>query len=272
MGSRRLRTVSAREVTFCEDRDPQADRLHGIALSSAVTVDRPRICFFPGLGCDERVVEPHRPIHARIETQQWLAPRRNEALSHYARRMAEQIDTSTPFFLAGISFGGMVALEAASVLQSTGNVRGVILVAACRSYRGVPLGYRLATWFAARSPIWLVKLAKIAMPHMRRLFGIREASDVALFEEMLRDADAAYIRWCLGAVLGWKGEVSLDVPVFQIHGDRDYVLPLALAGPVDVVVEGAGHALNVSHSEQVNASIDEWLRQHSAALAELAKV
>jgi pimeloyl-ACP methyl ester carboxylesterase len=226
----------------------------------------PRICFFPGLGCDERVVAPHRPIHAAIETQQWLMPERNESLAHYARRMAQQIDTSTPFYLAGISFGGMVALEAASVLQSTGNVLGVILIAACRSNRGVPLGYRTATWFAARSPIWLVKLAKIAMPHMRRLFGIYREQDVELFESMLRDADPEFIRWCLRATIEWPGAKHVDVPVLQIHGKRDYVLPLRLAGPVDVVVEGAGHALNISHARQINRAVDAWLRSEASTV------
>lgn len=222
--------------------------------------DPPRICFFPGLGCDERIVEPHRPIHAMIETQNWILPERDdESLAHYARRMAARIDTSTPFYLAGISFGGMVALEAAAALQATGKVRGVILIAACRSSRGVPLGYRVATWFAARSPIWLVKLAKVVLPHMRRLFGIREADHVELFEAMLRDADPAYIRWSLRATIEWPGTAKLDVPVFQVHGRHDYILPLRHAGPVDVVVDGAGHALNISHAKQVNRAIDRWL-------------
>ncbi len=219
----------------------------------------PRICFFPGLGCDHRVIEPHRPIHAAIEVQEWIQPRGNESLANYSRRMAERIDTSTPFYLAGISFGAMVALEAARIVQASGNLRGVILIAACRSNRGIPAGYRVAAWFAARSPIWLVKLAKIAMPHMRRLFGIREAADVDLFESMLRDADPAFVRWSLRAVLEWPGATRVDVPVLQIHGKRDYVLPLRLAGPVDVVIEGAGHAINISHASEVNRAIDQWL-------------
>lgn len=177
--------------------------------------------------------------------------------------MAEQIDTATPFYLAGISLGGMVALEAAALLRPTGNLRGVILIAACYSNRGIPLGYRIATWFAARSPLWMVRIARQVLPRMRRFFGIKDASDVALFEEMLRDADAEYIRWSLGAVLNWPGAAPAEVPTLQIHGDRDYVLPLPLAGPVDIVVEGAGHALNISHSEQVNAAIDAWLLKRS---------
>lgn len=192
-------------------------------------------------------------------------PDGDESLASYARRMAARVDTSTPFFLAGISFGGMVALEAASSLQHTGNLRGVILIAACRSNRGIPLGYRIVTWFAARSPIWLVKLAKIAMPHMRRLFGIYRKQDVELFESMLRDADPTFVRWSLRATVEWPGAKSVNVPVFQIHGRRDYILPLRLAGPVDVAVEGAGHALNISHSEKVNAAIDAWLGERERA-------
>src|SRR3954469_9497350 len=103
------------------------------------TLTRPRIIFFTGLGCDERMVAPHRSIDADIDFAPWIDPLPEESLFAYARRMAAAIDVSTPFYLAGISLGGMVALEVARVHRPL----GLILLSTCRSRAGVPWPQRL---------------------------------------------------------------------------------------------------------------------------------
>lgn len=216
---------------------------------------RPRIIFFSGLGCDERMVAPHRTIQADIDFQPWLEPRPQESLVEYAARMAAKMDTSTPFFLAGISLGGMVAIEVARLVRP----EGLILLSTCRDERGLPWTHRLVARFVAAGPDWFIRLGKTTVPHMRQLFGIVDAKEVELFESMMADATDASIRWSLRAVASWKGGGAIDVPTLQVHGERDRILPLSLAGPVDVVIPTAGHAVTVTHSNEVNTAIDRWL-------------
>jgi pimeloyl-ACP methyl ester carboxylesterase len=70
------------------------------------------IYLISGLGADKRVFSKlgFSTNHV-IKHIEWIKPNSNEDLSSYARRLARQIDESKPFFLVGVSFGGMIAVE-----------------------------------------------------------------------------------------------------------------------------------------------------------------
>ena len=214
-----------------------------------------RIVFFPGLGCDARMVEPNRGIRLPVDVPAWIDPLGRESLADYARRMAGTIDASTPIYLAGVSLGAMVAQEVARHVPC----RGVISIAGCRSRRGVPGLYSLVGRAAARAPRAMMIPGKRVIPRVRILFGIRRPSEVALFERMLGDADERFIRWSLDAIQDWPGVGRIEVPMLAIHGTVDHVLPLRLAGPVDARIVGAGHVVNVTHPAEVNAAVNAWL-------------
>src|ERR1700712_4564404 len=99
----------------------------------------PRLILLPGLGIDERLFEPQRALRARIEVPAWLRFEVEETMEHYAQRMVETIDQSSPFFLGGVSFGGMLALEMAKYLKP----QAVIAIAACRAGREVAWPFRM---------------------------------------------------------------------------------------------------------------------------------
>lgn len=224
----------------------------------------PRVVIFPGLSCDARMVGPQGTIRARLEPQDWLSPRPEETLASYAARYVPLIDTSTPFYLAGVSFGGMIAQELATHLRP----RGLILIASCRSSDGVPWVNRQLARLVAMSPDWFVKLGKLAMPRMRRVFGIEKEWQVELFRSMLREMPESLIKWSLRATIEWPGVEPTrlaSIPTLQIHAERDHVLPLRLAGPVNAIVPKAGHALNVARGPAVNAIIDAWLSERDAS-------
>jgi pimeloyl-ACP methyl ester carboxylesterase len=64
------------------------------------------------------------------------------------------------------------------------------------------------------------------------------------------------LAWQMRAVLGWSAPPPCDVPVFQIHGRHDRMLPLRL-GKRDLAVDGAGHLLNMTDAGRVNRFIME---------------
>jgi len=68
-------------------------------------------------------------------------------------------------------------------------------------------------------------------------------------------------------VTGRLGEISC--PVLILHGTADAAIPMeraevvrdGLAGPVTLVaIEGGSHAANLSHPDQANAAMLEFLR------------
>jgi pimeloyl-ACP methyl ester carboxylesterase len=60
-------------------------------------------------------------------------------------------------------------------------------------------------------------------------------------------------------VIEWAGAENMgSTPIFQIHGAKDLVLPAKNAQP-DVVVPGAGHALSMSHPDEVTAFLKSFI-------------
>jgi len=63
--------------------------------------------------------------------------------------------------------------------------------------------------------------------------------------------------------VGYSGSPTrrLAVPVAQIHGDRDRILPHRLTRP-DVLVRGGGHLISMTHADVVNgflrAGMEKW--------------
>jgi len=54
-------------------------------------------------------------------------------------------------------------------------------------------------------------------------------------------------------VIEWDGPaVPVRVPIHQIHGAADRIIPPTRTRP-DHIVPGAGHALSVSHPDEVTA-------------------
>src|SRR6476620_10578855 len=70
------------------------------------------IYFIPGLGADKKIFRSIRvPQDSKAIYIEWIKPLKNENLQSYSYRLAEQIDTTQPFFIVGLSFGGMLATE-----------------------------------------------------------------------------------------------------------------------------------------------------------------
>lgn len=69
---------------------------------------------------------------------------------------------------------------------------------------------------------------------------------------------------------------EIDVPALVIHGSLDAAIPVEKGERLCqglpkcegvVVVEGAGHASNLSHPEPVNAALGDFLRRHAGVAA-----
>ena len=74
--------------------------------------------------------------------------------------------------------------------------------------------------------------------------------------EMIRDADPKFLRWGGAALARWGGATDVDLPIHQIHGEADRMLPCGRSG-AEVTVPGAGHLVNVTHAGVVNRFMAE---------------
>ncbi len=201
-----------------------------------------------GMGADERVFRLQREQFNNLRLPGWIAPESGDDLPRYARRMAERVDPGGPCFVGGVSLGGMIAIEMARHLDC----RGCFLIASVRSPRELPWRARimkpLAVLLAPGSGGVPPAAAKFALAVAGRFLGPVPKSLL----RQLADADRHFLRWASMALLRWKPhEDCLAIPVRQIHGDRDHVLPHTLTTP-DRLVSGGGHVLPMTHAEDVN--------------------
>jgi pimeloyl-ACP methyl ester carboxylesterase len=211
----------------------------------------PRLVLFAGLGADARLFAPQDRLNASIEVVKWISPHPRESFAGYGRRIAQSIRSTRPFYVGGVSLGGMIALEVARHVDPV----AVILIASCRSCAALPGWGRAGRFVVRLVPASVQKWANLHTPGGLRALGACKPDDRALIRQMIRDTPAAFLKWGLYEALCWPGVDELNAPVYHIHGERDRTIPCPTSG-VDRVVPGGGHLINLTHADDVNRFIE----------------
>ncbi|HET7435611.1 MAG TPA: alpha/beta hydrolase [Thermoanaerobaculia bacterium] len=216
---------------------------------------QPPLYVLSGIGGDERLFEAQRAVRDIRPIARIAPAHAHESLAEYAARVAGQITIQEPFDLGGSSFGGMIALELARHLRP----RQVFLFGSCRSADAIAPLLRALHPLAAVLPDGLLHPPRMALPLIARWFGASVPAHVELFGAMIAATTPAFIRWAARAVFCWPGVAELPMPIHHVHGERDHVIPVNRVR-ADRVIAGAGHLLNVTHADAVNAFIAEVTR------------
>lgn len=201
--------------------------------------------FISGMAADERVFKYVRlPEGYEIVHLTWITPQKDESLPSYALRMAERIDTSQPFVLVGLSFGGMLVTEIAKRFPPV----KTILIAS------IPLSTHLPGYFRVVAALRLHKVVPIALvktaARLKRFITNEKSEDKKLLWEIIRSSDPTFIRWSMEAILKWKNE-EMPQPVLHIHGTRDEILPARYTKPTHIIPK-AGHLVVMTRPDEVN--------------------
>ncbi|HEV2293056.1 MAG TPA: alpha/beta fold hydrolase [Tepidisphaeraceae bacterium] len=213
----------------------------------------PRLILFPGLAADARLFEPQRRAFPGLEVFSWLMPLPEERIESYARRMAAEVTPDErPMFLGGVSFGAVIALEAARHLPAA----GIFLIGGGLSARMITWPFRWMCYAAPLVPLplvpWLLTLFPIGLDVIEKLTDEQKQ----LYVRMSRDTPPAMIRWGAHAMTRWEFAGPLPEPVHAIHGHDDRIVhPDPRLSPR--VVQGGRHLISLSHPEEVNAFIAE---------------
>jgi pimeloyl-ACP methyl ester carboxylesterase len=210
----------------------------------------------PGLGADHRLFARQQEAFPELRIPQWLQPQPSESLSSYATRLATQVAVTRPLILGGCSFGGMVAYEMARTLRP----EALVLIGSAAGDNEIPVFLRWLSIVSSAIPGAGFGVARLAAPAMARLFGIRDIEHRVLFTDMLRSTPAEFLRWACTSVGRWNPQPPTGVPIFSIHGAEDRVLPLR-GRSADVIVQGAGHLIAITHAERVNEFLLEVKRR-----------
>src|SRR3989442_4959241 len=97
-----------------------------------------RVYLIPGMGANFKMFDQLKALDYDCIVLNWIAPRPAESMADYAERLADQIDTTTPFSLIGVSFGGMIAVELAHIIKP----QKVILISSAKGQTEIPWYFR----------------------------------------------------------------------------------------------------------------------------------
>ena len=75
-----------------------------------------KIYAISGLGADARVFN-YLSLDIEIIPLEWITPISDESIEHYAERLSDKINKEEPFYLLGVSFGGIVATEISKITR-----------------------------------------------------------------------------------------------------------------------------------------------------------
>jgi pimeloyl-ACP methyl ester carboxylesterase len=213
---------------------------------------KPNLYLIPGLGVDERIFRKLYLPEYNLIYLKWITPHKHETLASYAIRLAKQIDTATPFYLLGVSFGGMLATEIAKRLQPL----KTIIVSSVATSNKIPLHLRIAASLHLDS-IAPASLLKSANPFSYWLFGTGTPEEKALLKNILEDIDPIFMKWALRAIADW---LNTTVPknLIHIHGTADKVLPISSTVP-SIRIAGGGHLMVFSKADHISKLLIDQL-------------
>lgn len=223
-----------------------------------------KLVLFPGLGGSHLLFDHQATTIKDIECRELEAAREGETLSHYAQRIAKTFDQSAPFAIGGMSFGGMLSLELARFLPT----KAVFLIASTRTDRGIRKSFQALEYASRIVPDSVLRwsIQNIAKNFFeRREMLAREDRDRLI--TMANEFDVELFRPLCEMAAHWQfdsRELSqIKCPIFQIHGDRDPVIPFVDQDQKNCeVVRGGTHLITYTHRDHVN----EWIQRNLEAI------
>lgn len=204
----------------------------------------------PGLGVDERLFSKLHLQHAELRVLHWPEPQAGQSLPEYARLFLPQIDTTNPFVLLGVSFGGMCVTELAKELHPV----KTILISSAKTGSELPALIRLARLLPLHRVLTASQFVTLAVLFRRR-FGVRAGDETQLFRAMLEKRSRNYFRHTIHAIATWKNE-TVPGNLVHFHGDKDRLLPFSkIKNPVRI--KGGTHFMVLQNGLELSATIDE---------------
>ncbi|HKG08557.1 MAG TPA: alpha/beta hydrolase [Pedobacter sp.] len=208
-----------------------------------------RIYFISGLGADRRAfIKLKFPSEFELIHLDWIAPLKAEPLEAYASRMALNIDDTTPFYLVGLSFGGMLATEIAKKMKPV----HTFLISSTPAFKQLPWYYRMAGAVSLQKMIPR-SLLKTGNAIGLKFLGAKTHDEKELLKKLVADSDPFFIKWALTCILNWRN-AERPGNTTHIHGTADKILPLKYNKP-DIIIKGGSHFMVYTNAEEISGHI-----------------
>ncbi|HEY6161094.1 MAG TPA: alpha/beta hydrolase [Bacteroidia bacterium] len=206
----------------------------------------------PGLGVDERLFKNILIPGFELIPVKWITPLKGERLEDYAGRLAQQIDKHEPFYLIGVSFGGMCAVEIAKKYFPL----RTIIISSAKGPADLPWYFKVFRFIPIHRLVSDNTAIRLAL-RFRGMFGVKDGEQKKLFDEMLRTAPANYYARAINCIVHWRNkEVPGDLS--HLHGTCDRIIPLRFVKNPTTIKNGS-HFMVLNSADEINASLEKIL-------------
>lgn len=208
------------------------------------------IYIFSGLGADKRAFQfinfyEHKPVFIN-----WITPLHNESIESYAARISSTITAPNPV-LIGLSFGGIMAVEAAKLIRP----EKVILISSVRSKNEIPFIYKFAGGLSLHKMMPAALMKKVNFITCW-LFGIKSNAEKKILSAILKDTNPDFLSWAIDQILRWKNEWKAE-NIIQVHGTADKLFPSYKNA--DVIISGGGHLIVLSKAKELSHILNKLI-------------
>ncbi|MDX5481531.1 MAG: alpha/beta hydrolase [Hymenobacteraceae bacterium] len=213
------------------------------------------VYFISGLGADWRMFQFLKlPDYLPQKQVQWLEPQHlDESLQSYVKRLLPQIQDPNPT-LVGFSFGGLIAIELAKILQA----KKTIIISSIATRHAIPWHYRLAGK-ALLHKYLPFRLMQNTYPLAPYFFGAHSPYERRLLKSVFFRMNEKFLRWALGRLLDWQQEEVIP-HLIQIHGTSDLILPY-YDRPGIIKVQKGEHLMVIHRPDEISAILSKILEE-----------
>jgi len=211
------------------------------------------VYLLPGLGADGRLFSKLELRGHVKHALDWPQMPEGSTLRDYAEVLARRVDATKPHALIGVSMGGMVAQEMASITKR----ERTIIISSWKGPHEMPMHLRLLRGTHAEKLLTPAFMKRV-MPVVRYQMGLETPEDIALFDAFTAAMPLAQLRIQIAAVMGWEGPAQPVKGLVHIHGDNDRLMPI---GPIKgaEVIRGGGHFMVHNHASEVGSAVQRAL-------------
>jgi len=207
----------------------------------------------PGLGTTEKLFANTVIKNAELVVLDWPLPEKNDTMASYAKKFLPQIDTSQPFCLMGVSFGGMLCSELTKLISP----QKTFLISTSKSRNELPWFIRLFKYIPLHNYISETQHRKMAYKG-RWIVGFGKAY-IPEFLGMVDSMKENYFKYCIHIIVNWNGKILPNNAV-HIHGTNDRLLLYSFV-KADYTIKGGSHAMVVFRAEEINKIMEDEIEK-----------
>ncbi|MBC7694372.1 MAG: hypothetical protein H7141_02890 [Burkholderiales bacterium] len=207
----------------------------------------------PGLGTTEKLYENVAVKNVKIIVLKWPLPEKEDTMQSYARKFLPQINTTQPFCLMGVSFGGMLCTELSEIISP----KKIFLISTSKQRNELPWFIRFFKSVPVHKIISEKQHRKMAYEG-RWFIGFGKAY-IPQYLGMINSMQANYFKNCINIIVNWDRKIFPENYV-HIHGDADKLLQYKYV-KADYAIHNGSHAMIVFQAGEICQIIEKEIQK-----------